>query len=344
MSVCVVGVCAGGGCVGGGRVEFLRRGWLTMPTRWLPLQVVIWPLLALPAGVFSKGVSGQEVGQVDEGECIHKCVTAVHSARCPPQPPPDPLLTPPNASSFPPPSLPAPPTFPCFSVSVWAGGKAWLCMSAVPHSLPSARRAPPNRFSTRSHTSQCLPLPSLTPRNDFADFTFWCEGCLGPWGSAWCTLGCLPAPLPHPQQQQPAARTPRCLCGLPLMLLHASRSLAAPCCAFIRRRVILSITWGLLATIVSTTLPLWEARESLWTGALQGLGVVCGGGGGEGPRWAGCWALLPLVDVLTPQPTQPPNPTPVQSSTTCSPAPPPPTTTSSPAPPSPATLPSRWVL
>ena len=29
--------------------------------------------------------------------------------------------------------------------------------------------------------------------------------------------------------------------------------------------VILSITWGLLATIVSTVLPLWEARESLWT-------------------------------------------------------------------------------
>jgi hypothetical protein len=28
--------------------------------------------------------------------------------------------------------------------------------------------------------------------------------------------------------------------------------------------VILSITWGLLATIVSTVLPLWESRDSLW--------------------------------------------------------------------------------
>ena len=28
--------------------------------------------------------------------------------------------------------------------------------------------------------------------------------------------------------------------------------------------VILSITWGLLATVVSTVLPLWEARESIW--------------------------------------------------------------------------------
>lgn len=37
--------------------------------------------------------------------------------------------------------------------------------------------------------------------------------------------------------------------------------------------MILSITWGLLATIVSTTLPLWEARESLWT-VLRNL-VTC---------------------------------------------------------------------
>ncbi|KAI7838882.1 hypothetical protein COHA_007348 [Chlorella ohadii] len=29
--------------------------------------------------------------------------------------------------------------------------------------------------------------------------------------------------------------------------------------------VILAITWGLIATVVSTTMPLWEARESLWT-------------------------------------------------------------------------------
>ncbi|PRW20754.1 urea-proton symporter DUR3-like [Chlorella sorokiniana] len=29
--------------------------------------------------------------------------------------------------------------------------------------------------------------------------------------------------------------------------------------------VILAITWGLIATVVSTALPLWEARESLWT-------------------------------------------------------------------------------
>jgi hypothetical protein len=29
--------------------------------------------------------------------------------------------------------------------------------------------------------------------------------------------------------------------------------------------VILSITWGLLATIVSTFLPLWESRDTLWT-------------------------------------------------------------------------------
>ncbi|KAL4418865.1 hypothetical protein ABPG77_002621 [Micractinium sp. CCAP 211/92] len=37
--------------------------------------------------------------------------------------------------------------------------------------------------------------------------------------------------------------------------------------------VVLSITWGLLATIVSTTLPLWEARESLMT-ILKNL-VTC---------------------------------------------------------------------
>lgn len=42
--------------------------------------------------------------------------------------------------------------------------------------------------------------------------------------------------------------------------------------------VVLAITWGLIATVVSTALPLWEARESLWTSECCAGWMWFGGG------------------------------------------------------------------
>ncbi len=60
------------------------------------------------------------------------------------------------------------------------------------------------------------------------------------------------------------------------LLLNLPRSSASPLCSF---WVILAITWGLIATVVSTTMPLWEARESLWTSECPAAcGRLHGGG------------------------------------------------------------------
>lgn len=57
--------------------------------------------------------------------------------------------------------------------------------------------------------------------------------------------------------------------GLSLLLIVVWPLLALPAGVFSKGYftfwVVLSITWGLLATIVSTTLPLWESRESIMT-------------------------------------------------------------------------------
>jgi len=57
--------------------------------------------------------------------------------------------------------------------------------------------------------------------------------------------------------------------GLSITLIVVWPLLALPAKVFSKGYftfwVALSITWGLIATIVSTSLPLWEARESLWT-------------------------------------------------------------------------------
>ena len=116
------------------------------------------------------------------------------------------------------------------------------------------------------------------------------------------TWPALAGPLAPPASPPPARRRRR-------------RPAPSPLQGYFTFWVILSITWGLLATIVSTLLPLWESRDSLINVTKNVLTLLraLGGGGGQGPRRARrlCQAGAPAPPQGLPTPLPAPLPPPV---------------------------------